>query len=80
MSTSHTRERLAREAAGFNTAVTHRPATVVVGPAGTFHALANAGPADVRFLNVHAPGDFDRRIGLDPPATGSVPQVRKMPA
>ena len=38
--------------------------TFVLVPAGTAHALVNAGPTDVRFLNVHAPGGFDRRIGL----------------
>lgn len=38
--------------------------TFVLVPAGTFHALANAGGVDVRFLNVHAPGGFDRRVGL----------------
>lgn len=38
--------------------------TFVLVPAGTPHALVNSGPADVRFLNVHAPGGFDRRIGL----------------
>ena len=41
------------------------PGTFVLVPSGTFHALANDGSADVRFLNVHAPGGFDRRIGLD---------------
>lgn len=41
------------------------PGTFVLVPSGTFHALANEGPADVRFLNVHAPSGFDRRIGLD---------------
>ena len=40
------------------------PGTYVLIPEGTFHALMNYGPADVRFLNVHAPGGFDRRIGL----------------
>jgi oxalate decarboxylase/phosphoglucose isomerase-like protein (cupin superfamily) len=40
------------------------PGTFVLVPSGTFHALANEGPADVRFLNVHAPGGFDRRVGL----------------
>jgi mannose-6-phosphate isomerase-like protein (cupin superfamily) len=40
------------------------PGTFVLVPAGTLHALANPGPSDVRFLNVHAPGGFDRRIGL----------------
>jgi mannose-6-phosphate isomerase-like protein (cupin superfamily) len=43
------------------------PGTFVLVPAGTLHALHNAGPADVRFLNVHAPGGFDRRIGLGRP-------------
>lgn len=40
------------------------PGTFVLVPAGTLHALANSGAGDVRFLNVHAPGGFDRRIGL----------------
>jgi len=40
------------------------PGTFVLVPAGTAHALANEGPGDVRVLNVHAPGGFDRRIGL----------------
>lgn len=44
--------------------------TFVLVPAGTSHALHNAGPADVRFLNVHAPGGFDRRIGLGGPVAG----------
>jgi mannose-6-phosphate isomerase-like protein (cupin superfamily) len=43
------------------------PGTFVLVPAGTFHALLNAGPGSVRFLNVHAPGGFDRRIGIDGP-------------
>ena len=43
-----------------------RPGTFVLVPEGTYHALMNHGPADVRFLNVHAPGGFDRRIGLEP--------------
>lgn len=38
--------------------------TFVLVPAGTPHALHNGGSSDVRFLNVHAPGGFDRRIGL----------------
>lgn len=45
-------------------AVEAGPGTFVLVPAGTRHALLNAGPGDVRFLNVHAPGGFDRRIGL----------------
>jgi mannose-6-phosphate isomerase-like protein (cupin superfamily) len=40
------------------------PGTYVLVPSGTRHELTNAGPDDVRFLNIHAPGGFDRRIGL----------------
>ena len=40
------------------------PGTYVLVPVGTWHALANNGARPVRFLNVHAPGGFDRRIGL----------------
>ena len=40
------------------------PGTFVLVPAGTLHEIVNEGPTDVRFLNVHAPGGFDRRIGL----------------
>jgi len=39
--------------------------TFVLVPAGTPHSIANHGPLDVRLLNVHAPGGFDRRIGLE---------------
>lgn len=45
-------------------AVRAGPGTFVLVPSGTLHELVNEGPADVRFLNVHAPGGFDRRIGL----------------
>ena len=38
--------------------------TFVLVPAGTAHSIANDGTDDVRLLNVHAPGGFDRRIGL----------------
>ena len=38
--------------------------TFVLVPAGTPHAFTNDGPATVRLLNVHAPGGFDRRIGV----------------
>lgn len=38
--------------------------TFVLVPAGTAHAIINSGTTDVRILNVHAPGGFDRRIGL----------------
>ena len=41
------------------------PGTFVLVPAGTPHAIANTGSTDVRLLNVHAPGGFDRRIGLE---------------
>ena len=41
-----------------------RAGTFVLVPAGTPHAIANDGAADVRLLNIHAPGGFDRRIGL----------------
>ena len=41
------------------------PGTYVLVPADTPHALLNAGDRDVRLLNVHAPGGFDRRIGID---------------
>jgi mannose-6-phosphate isomerase-like protein (cupin superfamily) len=40
------------------------PGTFVLVPSGTPHAIANTGTGTVRFLNVHAPGGFDRRIGL----------------
>lgn len=40
------------------------PGTFVLVPHGTAHAIVNLGATDVRFLNVHAPGGFDRRIGL----------------
>lgn len=43
------------------------PGTYALVPSGTRHALLNEGPDDVCFLNIHAPGGFDRRIGL---ATG----------
>jgi mannose-6-phosphate isomerase-like protein (cupin superfamily) len=44
----------------------------VVAPAGTFvlvppgveHGFRNDGDVPVRIVNVHAPGGFDRRIGL----------------
>jgi mannose-6-phosphate isomerase-like protein (cupin superfamily) len=44
--------------------------TFVLVPAGTLHAIINSGMTDVRFLNVHAPGGFDRRIGGDRRAEG----------
>lgn len=42
------------------------PGTFVLVPSGTEHAIVNAGDEDVRILNIHAPGGFDRRIGLAP--------------
>ena len=51
------------------------PGTYVLVPEGTYHALANEGPDDVRFLNVHAPGGFDRRIGWRPRRTGVLATV-----
>ncbi len=39
--------------------------TFVLVPAGTAHAIANNSGGDVRILNVHAPGGFDRRLGLN---------------
>ena len=42
------------------------PGTFVLVPSGTPHELRNHGSTDVRFLNVHAPGGFDRRIGWRP--------------
>ena len=44
--------------------VTAGAGTFVLVPAGTAHAIHNSGPDDVRMLNVHSPGGFDRRIGL----------------
>ncbi|KGN34291.1 cupin [Knoellia sinensis KCTC 19936] len=40
------------------------PGTFVLVPCGTAHEIRNEGTADVRMLNVHSPGGFDRRIGL----------------
>jgi mannose-6-phosphate isomerase-like protein (cupin superfamily) len=40
------------------------PGTYVLVPAGTWHAIENRGTTGVRFLNIHSPGGFDRRIGL----------------
>ena len=38
--------------------------TFVLVPCGTAHEIRNDGTADVRLLNVHSPGGFDRRLGL----------------
>jgi mannose-6-phosphate isomerase-like protein (cupin superfamily) len=40
------------------------PGTFVLVPPGIEHAFHNKGATPVRMLNVHAPGGFDRRIGL----------------
>jgi mannose-6-phosphate isomerase-like protein (cupin superfamily) len=41
------------------------PGTFVLVPPGVRHGFRNDGATAVRMLNVHAPGGFDRRIGLD---------------
>lgn len=41
------------------------PGTFVLVPCGTAHEIRNDGIADVRLLNVHSPGGFDRRLGLE---------------
>ena len=45
-------------------AVAAPPGTFVLVPPGVVHGFRNDGPTPVRMLNVHAPGGFDRRIGL----------------
>ena len=40
------------------------PGTFVLVPPGVEHAFRNDGEEPVRMLNIHAPGGFDRRIGL----------------
>jgi mannose-6-phosphate isomerase-like protein (cupin superfamily) len=44
--------------------VTAGPGAFVLVPPGVEHGFRNEGQAAVRFLNIHAPGGFDRRIGL----------------
>ena len=41
------------------------PGTFVLVPPGIEHAFHNKGATPVRMLNIHAPGGFDRRIGLE---------------
>lgn len=41
------------------------PGTFVLVPPGTEHAFRNNGATPVRMLNIHAPGGFDRRMGLE---------------
>ena len=40
------------------------PGTFVLVPPGVEHGFRNDGADSVRMLNIHAPGGFDRRIGL----------------
>jgi mannose-6-phosphate isomerase-like protein (cupin superfamily) len=40
------------------------PGTFVLVPPGVSHGFRNDGEQPVRMLNIHAPGGFDRRIGL----------------
>jgi mannose-6-phosphate isomerase-like protein (cupin superfamily) len=40
------------------------PGTFVLVPPGVEHGFRNDGSVPVRMLNIHAPGGFDRRIGL----------------
>jgi mannose-6-phosphate isomerase-like protein (cupin superfamily) len=40
------------------------PGTFVLVPPGVEHGFRNEGEGSVRMLNIHAPGGFDRRIGL----------------
>src|SRR5919204_5827848 len=46
-------------------AVPAPPGTFVLAPPGALHGFRNDSGGPVRMLNVHAPGGFDRRIGLD---------------
>jgi mannose-6-phosphate isomerase-like protein (cupin superfamily) len=41
------------------------PGTFVLVPPGVEHAFRNDGDTPVRMLNIHAPGGFDRRVGLE---------------
>ena len=40
------------------------PGTFVLAPPDVMHGFRNDGDVPVRMLNIHAPGGFDRRIGL----------------
>ena len=40
------------------------PGAFVLVPPGVEHGFRNDGEVPVRMLNLHAPGGFDRRIGL----------------
>ena len=41
------------------------PGTFVLVPPEILHGFRNDGEGPVRMINVHAPGGFDRRIGLE---------------
>jgi mannose-6-phosphate isomerase-like protein (cupin superfamily) len=41
------------------------PGTFVLIPPGVRHGFRNGGDVPVRMLNIHSPGGFDRRIGLE---------------
>jgi mannose-6-phosphate isomerase-like protein (cupin superfamily) len=41
------------------------PGTFVLVPPGVEHGFRNDGDLPVRMFNIHAPGGFDRRIGLE---------------
>ncbi len=41
------------------------PGTFVLVPPGVEHGFTNHGTEPVRMFNIHAPGGFDRRLGLD---------------
>ena len=41
------------------------PGTFVLAPEGIEHGFRNDGDQPLRFLNIHAPAGFDRRIGLE---------------
>lgn len=43
------------------------PGAFVLVPPGVEHGFRNEGEGSVRMLNIHAPGGFDRRIGLSSP-------------
>ena len=40
------------------------PGAFVLAPGGVEHGFRNEGGESARMLNIHAPGGFDRRIGL----------------
>ena len=41
------------------------PGTFVLVPPGVEHGFANRTAEPVRMLNIHAPGGFDQRVGID---------------